>query len=132
MYAKGYDDDGGWSTIDHCLRSIVEAAKPVLSAEEREATAESIEALHHAGEPYGMTDYYDLLATAEYVRGTGDQKSDTKAGPVDERKPAAAPVFSAATGAKAVTDNSHGVKENVVNNSHVFKENVVKSGGITM
>ena len=80
----GYDDCGGWSTIDDSLRTIVEAAKPILSAEEKESTAEWIEGLHHAADPYGLTMDTNLLETAEYIRGV-----DAASAEEDNRNPAA-------------------------------------------
>lgn len=121
MCRKGYDDEGGWSNIDSSLRTIVDAAKPVLSDEEREGTAEWIEALYNVAEPYGLSDDTDLMRTVEFIRGSDDeQKSDedgTEAGAVDDSKPDA-DVASAATmkaGDETLKNNSHVVKENLVN-----------------
>ena len=123
MSRKGYDDNGGWSSIDSSLRTIIEAAKPNLSAQEREGTAEWIEALYYEAEPYGLTDETDLMRTVEFIRGDDDeQKSDggddTQAKAVDVFKPAAAADAAATMKlGKETLNNSNDGKENVVNSS---------------
>lgn len=138
MCRKGYDDEGGWETIDSSLRTIAEAAKPILSAEEREEAAEWIEALHNEGDGYGLTMDTELMATVEFIRGNNDGKkseeneeaedttANTKAAAAappaaaleDDRKPAAAPAApTAKTNEGALKVDSHVAKENVVNSS---------------
>ena len=77
MGMKGYDDAGGWSTIDSSLREIAEAAKPVLTEEEGEEAAGWMEELHQIGEPYCMTMDTDILRTVEFLRaGDNSGKSE--------------------------------------------------------
>ena len=109
----GYDDFGSWSMIDDSLRRIVEAAMPILSAEEKESTAEWIEGLHHVGDDYGLTMYTDLLKTAEYVRGV-----DAASAEEDNRKPAAeVKEGEAVNNVKTGHESAATVNENVANPS---------------
>ncbi|KAL7525649.1 hypothetical protein ACHAXR_001097 [Thalassiosira sp. AJA248-18] len=72
MQRPGYDDCGGWSTIDRSLRTIAEAAKPILSDEEKESAAEWIEAMYNETEPYGLMMDTDIMDTVEFFRSNDD------------------------------------------------------------
>jgi hypothetical protein len=130
MQRPGYDDYGSWSSIDSSLRTIVEAAKPILSAEEREETAEWIEAMYNRVEPYGLVmDYESIMETAKFVRRNDDgKKSEETEVEVDDRKPAAvATTVAAAIGA---VPQKKAEEATVNNDSNVVKENFVNSDSI--
>lgn len=74
MQRPGYDDDGGWSTIESSLQTIAEAAKPILSDEEKGAAAEWIEAMYNETEPYGLMMDIDIMETVEFLRSNDDGK----------------------------------------------------------
>ncbi|KAL7548661.1 hypothetical protein ACHAWF_011932, partial [Thalassiosira exigua] len=120
MCRKGYDDFGGWSTIDSSLRRIAEAAKPNLSEEEREDAAEWMEALYHVADPYGLVDGTDIMRTAEFLRGgecSGkSEERETSAESNDHRDPAAAVALQKSEEGTAPGDMA---KENVLNSSMV-------------
>ncbi|KAL7525452.1 hypothetical protein ACHAXR_002886 [Thalassiosira sp. AJA248-18] len=93
MERKGYDDSGSWSSIDSSLRRIVEAAKPLLTADEKEAAAEWIEAMYDEANEHCLVEDSSFEETCQFLRSDGDGRKDEEA---DERKPAAKPVVAAA------------------------------------
>lgn len=115
----GYDDFGGWSTIDSSLRTIADKARPVLSVGEREKMAMWIEDLHNTADPYGLTMDTNLLQTVEFLRGDDEQTSSMEA-VVDDRKPAAV--------ASTVAVKSSGTEETPVAVGQSVNENVVNPG----
>jgi len=124
----GYDDDGGWSSIDISLRRIVEAAKPHLTEEECEDAAVWIEEMHSTADAYGLMDYHDFLQTCEFLRGAGEGKSEEKGGDGGEdKKPSAAammPVSESVATGKLVEENDK-KPEAAATESEVVNENVV-------
>ena len=129
MCRPGYDDAGGWSTIDDSLSTIVKAAKPILSAEEREETAEWIEAMYNTANAYSLCDGTDILSTVESLRGTDDgKKSEETEVEVDDRKPAA--VASTVAAAVGALPQKKAEEATVNNDSNVVKENFVNSDSI--
>eukprot|EP00562_Extubocellulus_spinifer_P014695 CAMPEP_0178572300 /NCGR_PEP_ID=MMETSP0697-20121206/18142_1 /TAXON_ID=265572 /ORGANISM="Extubocellulus spinifer, Strain CCMP396" /LENGTH=382 /DNA_ID=CAMNT_0020207005 /DNA_START=152 /DNA_END=1300 /DNA_ORIENTATION=+ len=143
MCRMGYDDYGGWETIDSSLRTIVEAAKPVLSDEERTAAADWIEAMYDSAEPYGVVDDTDIMKTVEGLRADDEEEDERKPAAKtdeavssssvvkekeDERKPAAKTVeaVSSSSVVKEVVDERKPAAKTVeaVSSSSVVKENV--------
>lgn len=125
----GYDDYGGWSSIDSSLRRIVEAAKPHLSEQECENAANWIEEMHSTADAYGLMDYHDFLKTCEFLRGAGEDKSEEEGGDSgDDKKPAAADLMPVSVGVATpkVEENDKKpeaavVNENVVNPAAALK-----------
>jgi len=76
MSRMGYDDCGGWGTIDRDLRRITKAVEPLLNDEEKEAAAEWIEDLYNAAEPYGLVMDTEIMETVKFLRGQGKKDED--------------------------------------------------------
>ena len=117
MNRPGYDDFGGWSTIDSSLRTIADKARPVLSVGEREKMAKWIEDLHNTADPYGLTMDTNLLQTVEFLRGNDEQKSKESSSFV------AAPAV-----ASVVAVKSSGTEETPAAVGQIVNENVVNPG----
>ena len=106
MQRPGYDCQGGWSMIDDSLRQIAEAAKPLLSEEEREHFASWVQDLENTGEPYGLNMDHDFVGTIKFLRNDEPEKSEEA--DVDDRK-------VAAVEKKSATNEGNAVNENIAN-----------------